>query len=142
MSSTQEWKVSDLQMEPPSHRLLWCISQRLEQNGGVIPWIPGEIIGAALDGDGDRCLLIEGTSDGLKVIDGDRMCDDIIRASLVNKFEQWKMASSIELDLYQNGIGNAGLRVLVSACAHEGAYAQLTGFEPNGKSSFDDNGRG
>ena len=98
-SPTQEWKVSDLQMEPPSHRLLWCISQRLEQNGGVIPWIPGEIIGAALDGDGDRCLLIEGTSDGLKVIDGDRMCDDIIRASLVNKFEQWKMASSIESDL-------------------------------------------
>ena len=25
------------------------------------------------------------------------------------------------LDLYQNGIGNAGLRVLVSACAHEHA---------------------
>ena len=98
-SPTQEWKVSDLQVEPPAHRLLWCISQRLEHNEGVVPWVPGEIVGAALDGDGDRCLLIEGTSDGLKIIDGDRMCDDLIRASLANNFGEWKMASSIESDL-------------------------------------------
>ena len=98
-SPTQDWKASDLNLEPPSHRLLWCISQRLEHNGGVVPWKPGEIIGAALDGDGDRCLLIEGTSDGLKIVDGDRICDDIIRASLARDSSEWKMASSIESDL-------------------------------------------
>ncbi len=98
-SPTQEWKAADLRMEPPTHRLLWCIAQQLDRNDGLIPWKHGEIIGAALDGDGDRCLLIEGTSDGLKIVDGDRMCDDIIRASLaINDFE-WKMASSIESDL-------------------------------------------
>ncbi len=98
-SPTQEWKVSELLMEPPEHRLLWCIAQRLENNDGVIPWTPGEIVGAALDGDGDRCLLIEGTTAGLKIIDGDRMCDDIIRASVAKKNGEWKMASSIESDL-------------------------------------------
>lgn len=98
-SPTQRWNVNDLLMQPPSHRLLWSIAQRLEQNDGVVPWNSGEIIGAALDGDGDRCLLIEGTDDGLKIVDGDRMCDDLIRASIVNSASRWKMASSIESDL-------------------------------------------
>ena len=66
---------------------------------GALSLETGEIIGAALDGDGDRCLLIEGTSDGLKIVDGDRMCDDIIRASLARDSSEWKMASSIESDL-------------------------------------------
>ena len=98
-SPTQRWSINDLLMQPPSHRLLWSIAQRLEQNDGVVPWKSGEIIGAALDGDGDRCLLIEGTKDGLKIVDGDRMCDDLIRASMVNCAFEWKMASSIESDL-------------------------------------------
>ncbi|MEE2759789.1 MAG: hypothetical protein VYA86_07420 [Candidatus Thermoplasmatota archaeon] len=98
-SPTQEWVASELLIEPPTHRLLWCIAQRLENNGGVIPWEPGEIIAAALDGDGDRCLLIEGTLDGLKIVDGDRMCDDILRASIAMNKAEWKMASSIESDL-------------------------------------------
>ena len=98
-SPTQRWNINDLLMQPPSHRLLWSIAQRLEQNDGAVPWESGEIIGAALDGDGDRCLLIEGTDDGLKIVDGDRMCDDIIRASMVNRASEWKMASSIESDL-------------------------------------------
>ena len=98
-SPTQRWNINDLLMQPPSHRLLWSIAQRLEQNDGVVPWESGEIVGAALDGDGDRCLLIEGTDDGLKIVDGDRMCDDIIRSSMVNCASEWKMASSIESDL-------------------------------------------
>ena len=98
-SPTQEWTISQLKMEPPSHRLLWSIAQRLENNAGIVPWKSGQIIGAALDGDGDRCLLIEGTSDGLRIVDGDRMCDDIIRATIAKKTDQWKMAASIESDL-------------------------------------------
>ena len=37
----------------------------------------GQIIAAALDGDGDRCFLIESTEDGCKVVDGDEMADQI-----------------------------------------------------------------
>ena len=41
----------------------------------------GQIIAAALDGDGDRCLLIESTKDGCKVVDGDEMADHILRSA-------------------------------------------------------------
>ena len=37
----------------------------------------GEIIAAALDGDGDRCLFIVATDDGCRVMDGDEMADCI-----------------------------------------------------------------
>ena len=37
-SPTQRWSINDLLMQPPSHRLLWSIAQRLEQNDGVVPW--------------------------------------------------------------------------------------------------------
>lgn len=55
----------------------------------------GQIIAAALDGDGDRCLLIESTKDGCKVVDGDEMADHILR-SIKN---DWHLAASIESDL-------------------------------------------
>ena len=98
-SPTATWNVNELMMDIPSHRLLWSITQRLEENDGISPWETGQIIGAALDGDGDRCLLIEATSDGLKIIDGDRMCDDIMRAAIFSQSGQWNMAASIESDL-------------------------------------------
>ena len=98
-SPTAKWLASELLIETPSHRLLWTIAKRLEENEGVPSWKPGQIIGAALDGDGDRCLLIEGTSDGFQIVDGDRMCDDIMRAALSTNSGKWKMASSIESDL-------------------------------------------
>lgn len=98
-SPTAKWSIADLLVDVPSHRLLWAISQRLENNEGIPPWKPGQIVGAALDGDGDRCLLIEGTEDGLQIVDGDRMCDDIIRSALSVQQGTWKMASSIESDL-------------------------------------------
>lgn len=56
---------------------------------------PGKIIAAALDGDGDRCLLIESTDYGCRVIDGDEMADHILRAAKGN----WTLAASIESDL-------------------------------------------
>ena len=98
-SPTAKWSIRELLMEAPSHRLLWAVAQRLEENDGMSFWEPGQIVGAALDGDGDRCLLIEGTLDGLQIVDGDRMCDDIMRAAISARSGSWKMAASIESDL-------------------------------------------
>jgi len=56
---------------------------------------PGKIIAAALDGDGDRCLLIESTDKGCRVIDGDEMADHILRGAKGD----WTLAASIESDL-------------------------------------------
>tara|TARA_B110001452_G_scaffold179081_1_gene150283 strand:+ start:87 stop:1607 length:1521 start_codon:yes stop_codon:yes gene_type:complete len=55
----------------------------------------GRIIAAALDGDGDRCLLIESTENGCRVVDGDEMADHILRSTK----EEWHLAASIESDL-------------------------------------------
>ncbi len=56
---------------------------------------PGEIIAGALDGDGDRCLLIESTETGCRVVDGDEMADHILRSAKGD----WHLAASIESDL-------------------------------------------
>ncbi|MCS5534478.1 MAG: hypothetical protein NZ802_01350, partial [Candidatus Poseidoniales archaeon] len=98
-SPTARWTIRELLMEAPTHRLLWTVAQRLETNDGMSFWEAGQIVGAALDGDGDRCLILEGTSDGLQVVDGDRMCDDIMRAAISVRSGSWKMAASIESDL-------------------------------------------
>ena len=98
-SPTAQWTIDELLMDGSPHRLLWTITQRLEGNEGLPPWQPGQIVGAALDGDGDRCLLIEATLDGLQIVDGDRMCDEIIRAGIAAHSGTWKMAASIESDL-------------------------------------------
>jgi len=98
-SPTAQWTVDELLMNDSHHRLLWTITQRLEGNEGLPPWQPGQIVGAALDGDGDRCLLIEATLDGLQIVDGDRMCDEIMRAGIASHPGTWKMAASIESDL-------------------------------------------
>mgnify|MGYP001182686724 CR=1 FL=1 len=98
-SPTAQWTTRELLMEAPTHRLLWTIAQGLEANDGMSFWETGQIVGAALDGDGDRCLLIEGMPDGLRVVDGDRMCDDIMRAAISARPGSWKMAASIESDL-------------------------------------------
>ena len=55
----------------------------------------GIIIAAALDGDGDRCLLIESTEDGCRVVDGDEMADHVLRSAKGD----WHLAASIESDL-------------------------------------------
>lgn len=99
LSPTDAWSVESLLMEPQSHRLLWTLSQCIEANDGMVPWSPGMIVAAALDGDGDRCLLIEATASGLAVVDGDRMCDAILRAAIATENRPWAMAASIESDL-------------------------------------------
>ena len=55
----------------------------------------GLIIAAALDGDGDRCLLIQSTNNGCRVVDGDEMADHILRSAS----GEWHLAASIESDL-------------------------------------------
>lgn len=58
----------------------------------------GTIVGAALDGDGDRCLVIESTGAGYKVIDGDAMADTLVVAGIQQE-NPWLLAASIESDL-------------------------------------------
>ena len=58
----------------------------------------GMILAAALDGDGDRCLFLKSTGDGVKVVDGDEMADTILR-SFATKTNHIKIAASIESDL-------------------------------------------
>jgi phosphomannomutase len=99
LSPTDSWSLEELQLNHREHRLLWTLGQRLQENDGVPPWSEGEIVGAALDGDGDRCLLIEATEHGLKVVDGDLICDDILRATSMIDGRAWKVAASIESDL-------------------------------------------
>ena len=55
----------------------------------------GQIIAGALDGDGDRCLLIQSTENGCRVVDGDEMADHILRSAK----GEWHLAASIESDL-------------------------------------------
>lgn len=61
----------------------------------VSPQAEGTIIGAALDGDGDRCLFLQETKDGICVVDG----DDIADALLSSLDADWIVAASIESNL-------------------------------------------
>ena len=61
----------------------------------VTPQAVGAIVGAALDGDGDRCLLLQETQDGIRVFDG----DDIADAILSSLDADWIVAASIESNL-------------------------------------------
>ena len=61
----------------------------------VTPQAVGALVGAALDGDGDRCLLLQETRDGICVVDGDDIAD-----SLLSAFDgDWIVAASIESNL-------------------------------------------
>jgi len=57
----------------------------------------GRWMGAALDGDGDRCLVIESTDTGFKVVDGDAMAAALLGAGSVDR--PWTFAASIESDV-------------------------------------------
>lgn len=85
-SPTQTWTFDEAQNSP--HLLI----QKLPKCG------PGLIVAAALDGDGDRCLLIETTKTGYQVIDGDRIADTLVN-SVTKAGQSWTLAASIESDL-------------------------------------------
>ena len=57
------------------------------------------MVGAALDGDGDRCLVIEATTEGFMVVDGDSIGDAILCSSTHQDTRPWHLAASIESDL-------------------------------------------
>ena len=84
ISPTQTWTHEEAAASP--HALL----QQLQ------PAPAGQWVGAALDGDGDRCLLIEATETGFKVVDGDAMAALLIAAS---HSPSWSFAASIESDV-------------------------------------------
>ena len=85
-SPTQTWTFDEAQNS--SHLLI----QKLPKCE------PGLIVAAALDGDGDRCLLIESTKTGYQVIDGDRIADTFVN-SVTKAGQSWTLAASIESDL-------------------------------------------
>ena len=92
LSPTDSWTWAE--MRDSEHLLLRSLAENYSQN------IPnGSLIGAALDGDGDRCLLIEATESGARVIDGDEMADNIARAWDSVGVTNATMAFSIETDL-------------------------------------------
>ena len=84
LSPTQTWTYDEA--KGSSHALL----RQLE------PATPGQLVGAALDGDGDRCLLIQATERGFAVVDGDAMA--ALMLSAVNH-RSWSFAASIESDI-------------------------------------------
>nr|AIF05366.1 phosphoglucosamine mutase (glmM) [uncultured marine group II/III euryarchaeote KM3_182_B06] len=107
LSPTDSWSYETLlELAPPHvqfeslpHALLGALAEALAQNDGMPPWRYGDIVGAALDGDGDRCLLIEARESGLAVLDGDHICDELLRATQTTSSGKWRMAASIESDL-------------------------------------------
>jgi phosphoglucosamine mutase len=86
MSPTQTWTFEQARQD--SHILLAQLK----------PAEPGTIVAAALDGDGDRCLIIQATEEGFKVIDGDAIADTVINAG-TNQEGEWMLAASIESEL-------------------------------------------
>ena len=83
LSPGQSWTWDETASS--GHLLIESLSSRGE----------GSLLGAALDGDGDRCLLARETSNGVEVVDGDDIADAILRACP----KPWKVAASIESNL-------------------------------------------
>ena len=86
-SPTQKWTFEEAKTSP--HLLLQNLS----------PSPPGTMVGAALDGDGDRCLVIEATTEGFMVVDGDSIGDAILFSATQQDSRPWHLAASIESDL-------------------------------------------
>ena len=80
----------------------WTFEQASQEDHILIrqltPAESGTIVAAALDGDGDRCLIIQATPTGFKVVDGDEIADLVINAGTVSG-DDWILAASIESDL-------------------------------------------
>jgi len=99
-SSTDYWSNIELMESEQEHLLLEEIGNRLRTNDGMAPWSKGQLVAAALDGDGDRCLLLEATDDGIKIVDGDQIAFDWLNALLKNGNTNPTLAHSIESDLH------------------------------------------
>ena len=84
ISPTQTWTHEQASRE--DHILLRQLSPAKE----------GTLVGAMLDGDGDRCLVIQATSQGYRVIDGDAIAAILVAAS---QQDAWHVVASIESDI-------------------------------------------
>ena len=84
LSPTATWTYQEAQAS--SHLLLRALQ--------AAP--AGQLVGAALDGDGDRCLFIEATETGFAVVDGDAMAAMLLDAAADRS---WMFAASIESDV-------------------------------------------
>ena len=112
LSPTDSWTWKEMQTN--EHKLL----RELGDLHGSRPPSAGSLIGAALDGDGDRCLLIEAMDGGAKVVDGDQMADDLMRAWSANGIERMTAAFSIETDLALTAsIARLRSNVIIHECA-------------------------
>jgi len=94
----------------------WTFEQAMNESHlllrNVQPASAGTVVGAALDGDGDRCLLIEATETGYKVVDGDAIADLLLKAAAKNKpNSHWYLAASIESDLALLSNPNSALEI-------------------------------
>ena len=106
LSPTDTWTIEEAMNE--SHLLL----------RNVQPASAGTVVGAALDGDGDRCLIIEATETGYKVVDGDAIADLLLKAAAKNNpNSQWHLAASIESDLALLSNPCSGLEIMTSETA-------------------------
>ena len=99
-SSTDSWSNYELMEREQNHALLEEIGNRLRVNDGMAPWSDGQLVAAALDGDGDRCLLLEATKNGIKIVDGDQMAFDWLNSLLGSGNDNLALAHSIESDLF------------------------------------------
>lgn len=100
-SPTDAWTWDELEAASASHALLAQITAA-RGSEQARTWTPGQIIAAALDGDADRCLLLEVLADdsGIGIVDGDVMADDILRAFDAKAgHTEWMLAATIESDL-------------------------------------------
>lgn len=98
LSPTLRMSWEELSKGEHEHVLFNTLARKIEEND----WSPGLIIAAALDGDGDRCLLIrvDSQNTGLEVVDGDLMLDRLVKAVCNNEsLENGIIATSIESDL-------------------------------------------
>ena len=78
----------------------WTFEQAATSDHALISALekaePGQLVGAALDGDGDRCLFVQATEEGFAIVDGDAMAAMLLGAA---KKEAWRFAASIESDV-------------------------------------------
>ena len=156
-SPRDQWTWEQLEQAGESHALLAQISRR-RSNGNGVAWTHGQVVGAALDGDGDRCLLLEVLPDasGIRIVDGDRMADDILRAADARMPDAgWMLAASVESDLgltsslgrfdsevraVQTAVGDRWLAAALSPAAPAVPPELLSGSEMPGVLGCEDSG--
>lgn len=78
----------------------WTFEEAAASDHALISSLPraeaGQLVGVALDGDGDRCLFVESTPDGFAIVDGDAMAAMLLGAG---RHHAWRFAASIESDV-------------------------------------------